>query len=42
MNKSIKQIRKELQESNDTHLQNMERELDDNQINFLRQLLEEE
>ena len=42
MNKSIKQIRKELKESNDTHLQNMERVLNDNQINFLRQLLEEE
>ena len=42
MNKSIKQIRKELKESNDTHLQNMERVLDDNQINFLRQLLEQE
>ncbi len=42
MSKSIKQIRRELQDSGDSHLQNMERELDDNQINFLRQLLEEE
>ncbi len=40
--KSIKQIRRELKESNDTHLQNMERVLDDNQINFIVQLLEEE
>ena len=42
MSKSIKQIRRELQDSGDSHLQNMERELDDNRINFLRQLLEEE
>ena len=41
MTKSIKQIRRELKESNDTHLQNMERELDDNQIKFMVQLLEE-
>ena len=33
--KSIKQIRKELQESNDTHLQNMERALDDKQMALL-------
>ena len=40
--KSIKQIRSELKQSNDIHLQNMERVLDDNQINFIVQLLEEE
>ena len=35
MTKSIKQIRKELQESNDTHLQNMEKVLNDKQISLL-------
>tara|TARA_R100000781_G_scaffold71347_1_gene44723 strand:+ start:114 stop:269 length:156 start_codon:yes stop_codon:yes gene_type:complete len=35
MSKSIKQIRRELQESNDTHLQNMEKVLDDRQITLL-------
>lgn len=35
MTKSIKQIRKELQESSDTHLQNMEKVLSDEQISLL-------
>jgi uncharacterized protein YeaO (DUF488 family) len=35
MTKSIKQIRRELKESNDTHLQNMEKVLDDRQITLL-------
>tara|TARA_S200002703_G_C3799846_1_gene247137 strand:+ start:905 stop:1060 length:156 start_codon:yes stop_codon:yes gene_type:complete len=35
MNKSIKQIRRELKESNDEHLQNMEKVLDDRQITLL-------
>jgi len=35
MTKSIKQIRRELKESNDTHLQNMEKVLDDKQIILL-------
>ena len=35
MTKSIKQIRRELKESNDTHLQNMERVLDDKQMALL-------
>lgn len=33
--KSIKQIRRELKESNDTHLQNMEKVLNDKQISLL-------
>ena len=33
--KSIKQIRKELQDSGDSHLQNMEKVLDDKQITLL-------
>ena len=35
MTKSIKQIRRELKESNDTHLQNMEKILNDEQISLL-------
>lgn len=35
MTKSIKQIRRELKESNDTHLQNMEKVLDDKQMTLL-------
>ena len=35
MTKSIKQVRKELQESSDTHLQNMEKVLSDEQIALL-------
>ena len=35
MTKSIKQIRRELKESNDTHLQNMEKVLNDEQISLL-------
>ena len=35
MTKSIKQIRRELKESNDAHLQNMEKVLDDRQITLL-------
>ena len=35
MTKSIKQVRKELQESSDTHLQNMEKVLNDKQISLL-------
>jgi len=33
--KSIKQIRKELQDSGDSHLQNMEKVLDDKQMTLL-------
>tara|TARA_R100000406_G_scaffold88011_2_gene73120 strand:- start:835 stop:1011 length:177 start_codon:yes stop_codon:yes gene_type:complete len=33
--KSIKQIRRELKESKDTHLQNMEKVLSDEQISLL-------
>ena len=35
MSKSIKQIRRELKGSNDTHLQNMEKVLSDKQISLL-------
>ena len=35
MTKSIKQIRRELKESKDTHLQNMEKVLNDEQISLL-------
>ena len=35
MTKSIKKVRKELQESSDTHLQNMEKVLNDKQISLL-------
>jgi hypothetical protein len=35
MTKSIKQIRRELQDSGDSHLQNMEKVLDDKQIILL-------
>tara|TARA_R100001015_G_C4580180_1_gene136817 strand:- start:502 stop:657 length:156 start_codon:yes stop_codon:yes gene_type:complete len=35
MSKSIKQIRRELQDSGDSHLQNMEAALDDKQIILL-------
>ena len=35
MSKSIKQIRRELKESNDEHLQNMEKVLNDKQISLL-------
>ena len=35
MTKSIKQIRKELQDSGDSHLQNMEKVLDDKQMTLL-------
>ena len=35
MTKAIKQIRRELKESNDAHLQNMEKVLSDEQISLL-------
>ena len=40
--KSIKQIRRELKESNDTHLQNMEKVLNDKQISFLVNVINNE
>ena len=40
--KSIKQIRKELQESNDVHLQNMEKVLSDEQIALLVNVINNE
>ncbi len=40
--KSIKQIRKELQESNDAHLQNMEKVLSDEQIALLVNVINNE
>ena len=42
MTKSIKQIRKELQESNDAHLQNMEKVLSDEQIALLVNVINNE
>jgi hypothetical protein len=40
--KSIKQIRRELKESNDTHLQNMEKVLNDEQIALLVNVINNE
>lgn len=40
--KSIKQIRRELKESNDTHLQNMEKVLSDEQIALLVNVINNE
>ena len=40
--KSIKQIRKELQESSDTNLQNMEKVLSDEQISLLVNVINNE
>ena len=42
MTKSIKQIREELQESNDVHLQNMEKVLSDEQIALLVNVINNE
>ena len=42
MTKSIKQIREDLRKSNDTHLQNMEKVLSDEQIALLVNVINNE